>query len=405
MASIYAVRGTLYLDFRFKGMRCRERTGLPDNEANHRKLQQFCQRMEAQITLGQFNFCKTFPNSVRCDYFQKLAHRESLYKAGCPDFASFAEQWFLEKKAEWRTSTHQTVRQILNIHLIPAFGKKAVNMITKDDIMLFRSHLGTLPGRRGLTISSSRINHIMTPLRMIINEAADRFAFSSPWRNIRAMRVSRTAIQPFSLVEIERLLAVVRKDFQPYYMVRFFTGLRSGEIHGLTWRHVDFERRQILIYQARVRKEIIPTKNDGSYRAIQMSERVYLALRQQAAQTGQYGPDGFVFCTREGSPLDDHNVTKRVWYPLLAALGFEPRNPYQTRHTAATLWLVAGESPEWIARQLGHASTQMLFRVYSRYVPNLAGRDGSAFERMLNRHYTRESPEVQTTPEDNREEQ
>jgi integrase len=61
-----------------------------------------------------------------------------------------------------------------------------------------------------------------------------------------------------------------------------------------------------------------------------------------------------------------------------------PRRPYQTRHTAATLWLAAGESPEWIARQLGHTTTEMLFRVYSRFVPNLTRKDGSAFERLLN---------------------
>jgi integrase len=53
------------------------------------------------------------------------------------------------------------------------------------------------------------------------------------------------------------------------------------------------------------------------------------------------------------------------------------------RHTAATLWLAAGESPEWIARQLGHTSTQMLFKVYSRFVPNLTRQDGSAIDRLL----------------------
>jgi len=32
---------------------------------------------------------------------------------------------------------------------------------------------------------------------------------------------------------------------------------------------------------------------------------------------------------------------------------------------------------------MGHSTTEMLFRVYSRYVPNLTGQDGSAFERLL----------------------
>src|SRR5690554_509702 len=91
----------------------------------------------------------------------------------------------------------------------------------------------------------------------------------------------------------------------------------------------------------------------------------------------------FVFTNRVGNPLNHNNVTKRVWYPLLDELGLKRRNPYQTRHTAATLWLAAGESPEWIARQMGHSTTRMLFTVYSRYVPNLTRQDGSAMDRLL----------------------
>ena len=68
---------------------------------------------------------------------------------------------------------------------------------------------------------------------------------------------------------------------------------------------------------------------------------------------------------------------------MLRHLGLRRRRPYQTRHTAATLWLAAGENPEWIARQMGHTTTEMLFRVYSRYVPNLTRRDGSAFDNLI----------------------
>ena len=66
---------------------------------------------------------------------------------------------------------------------------------------------------------------------------------------------------------------------------------------------------------------------------------------------------------------------KRVWYPLLEYLGLTKHRPYQTRHTAATLLLASGENPEWVARVLGHASTEMLFKVYSRYVPNATRQD------------------------------
>lgn len=383
MATIYTTRDVLYIDFRHKGKRCRERTGLPDTELNRRKLQQFCERMEAQIILGQFDFCKTFPNSPRCAYFHQLAHREALYKAGCPSFSEFAEQWFLEKQAEWRTSHKETIRQILDLHLLPRFSALAVNLITKNEIMSFRASIAGMSGRGGKSISASRINHIMTPLRMILNEAADRFEYPSPWRNIRAVKVPRTTIMPFTLPQIDNLLRIVRRDFHAYYTVRFFTGLRSSELHGLTWRHVDFEHRQLLIYQAWVRNELIPTKTDGSYRCVQMSTQVFEVLQQHRQTQHRTQPDDFVFCSRSGTPLEDRNVANRIWYPLLKLLCLEARKPYQSRHTTATLWLAAGESPEWIARQLGHSSTQMLFRVYSRYVPDLAGRDGSAFEQLV----------------------
>ena len=104
------------------------------------------------------------------------------------------------------------------------------------------------------------------------------------------------------------------------------------------------------------------------------------ALLDQRELTGD---NKFVFVNNKGQPLDRRNVTQRVWYPLLRMLELEKRNPYQTRHTAATLMLASGEAAEWIARQLDHANTEMLFRVYSRYVPNLTRNNGSAFEQLL----------------------
>jgi integrase len=123
------------------------------------------------------------------------------------------------------------------------------------------------------------------------------------------------------------------------------------------------------------------TKTDSSQRDIQMSQPVYEALTRQWEGSGKLSE--YVFCNREGHPIDNKNFSDRVWYPLLRHLGLAKRRPYQMRHTAATLWLASGEAPEWVARQLGHSSTQMLFTVYSRFVPNMTRQDGSAIDRLL----------------------
>ncbi|MDQ6988759.1 MAG: site-specific integrase, partial [Mariprofundaceae bacterium] len=304
---------------------------------------------------------------------------------------SFSESWYEEMKIQWRRTHKEGVQDILDQYLLDWFGSKEVSCITKTDVLAFRTSLGKVNKRSGKQLSASRINHIMTPLRMILNEAANRFQFSSPYHGIKSLKVPRTDVEPFTLDEVMLILRSVRPDFKNYFTVRFFTAIRTSEIDGLQWQYVDFERRQILIRQALVLDELVYTKNDGSYRAIDMSEMVYVALKEQFEATGQ---NDFVFCNTKGGTLSHRNITKRVWHPLLKLLGLRARRPYQTRHTAATLWLAAGESPEWIARQMGHTTSEMLFRTYSRYIPNLTRQDGSAFERLLAQHQAKESKNV-----------
>jgi len=293
--------------------------------------------------------------------------------------------WFAESEVSWRRSYRVTQRGSLDQYLIPYFGEKEVGHITKADVLAFRASLAKVPARKSLsTLSNRRINSVMKPLRQILNEAADRFEFTSAFRNIKPLKMKRSDVMPFTLEEVQKILTTVRVDYRSYFTLRFFTGMRTGEVHGLKWKYVDFERRLILVRESIVMKEEDELKTDGSVRDIQMTDLVFDALQEQFKATGKISD--FVFCNRKGEPIDNQNFLNRVWSPLLRHLDIPHRRAYQMRHTAATLWLAAGEAPEWIARQLGHTSTEMLFRVYSRYVPNLTRRDGSAMERLLKQH-------------------
>lgn len=392
MGRIYARKENkrLVIDFSFRGKRCREQTSLDDTRENRKRVQKLLDRIEAEITLDTFDYAKHFPQSPRADQFKVMQLRSRNLET--PLFSDFVELWFGEMLIQWRKSYSDTIRTTLNIHLLPAFGEKEVGCITKSEILKFRASLAKVTTRSKKPLSPSRINHIMTPLRMLLNEAANRYNFSSPYQGIKSLKVPRTDVEPFSIEEVRLIIEKVRPDFRDYYTVRFFTGMRTSEIDGLQWSAVDFERKQIIVRSTIVNGEIQSTKNDGSFRAIEMSQLVFDALKRQHEATGTMK---FVFCTRNGSPLTHNNVTKRVWYPLLRHLGLAKRRPYQTRHTAATLWLAAGESPEWIARQMGHSTTEMLFRVYSRYVPNLTRQDGSAFERLLRSNFNDFKPHVE----------
>jgi integrase len=383
MASIRSNNGNLFFDFRYLGQRCREYTALPDSPANRRKMQKVAQKIAEEISLGTFKYGEFFPGSKNAEKFSAGRIKRQAVAVDTPYFADYVETWFEQMKIGWRRSHIATIRSTLDRHLIPYFGEKEVSRIDKVDVKDFRARLSKRKGRNGNTsLSAKTINRIVQILGQILDEAADDFDFNNPVAKIKRLKQQRVDIQPFTFEEVRQILEAVREDFRPYFTVRFFTGMRTGELHGLKWKYVDFERRQILVRETWIRGECEYTKTDGSQREIDISPPVLDALRQQQEATGSLSE--FVFCNREGEPLDTDNVTNRVWYPLLRHMGLEKRRPYQTRHTAGTLWLAAGENPEWVAKQLGHADTTMLFKVYSRYVPNLTRHDGSAFNNLIN---------------------
>jgi integrase len=404
---VHKPNGALFFDFRVNGQRCREYTLLQDTPANRKKMEAVLKKIEADIHGGAFVYEKYFPNSKalkralarapdphaasRQDKVREFAEPQTAPADAPPPtalFGAFAGQWVDERSIEWRRSHTKSLLSTLNGRILPYFGKKVVGEITKSDILAFRANLAKEPGRgEKAGLSSKRINEIVGVLGQIMDEAADRFQFTTPTNGIRRLKQRKVDVQPFTLAQVHAILDTVRKDYRDYFTVRFLTGMRTGEVHGLKWKYVDFERRQILVRETFVLGEDEYTKTDGSQREIQMSQPVLEALLRQHEATGKLSE--YVFCNRTAQPLDNKNFTDRVWYPLLRHLGYEERRPYQMRHTAATLWLAAGEAPEWIARQLGHTTTEMLFRVYSRFVPNLTRQDGSAIERLLASRFSR----------------
>ena len=407
MASIRARKETktLYIDFRYRGVRCREQTALKDTLANRRRLERIAKKMEQEIGAGTFSYRRYFPNSKRADMFEapvtnsprptedELAgaavsatqsgvdpSRNCVHVAESPLFVTFSEQWYSEREIDWKRSNQIKVSDILNKHLVPRFKGRRIGDITKAEILSLRTHLAK-EYRGGKGLSPARINQIMNVLRQILGEAADRFGFSTPYRGIKPLRVPRTQVDPFSLEEVRLFLKTVPSKYRNFYTVAFFTGMRTSELIGLKWRYVNFERGEIEIRETLVQGHPDTPKCEGSERVIDMSTLVTQSLLDQHGKTG--GQSEYVFCGRDQQPLNYRNLANRIWYPTLVRAGLRRRRPYQTRHTAATLWLAAGESPEWIARQMGHTTTKMLFTVYSRYVPNLTRQDGSAMECLI----------------------
>src|SRR5690554_5721750 len=86
--------GKLFFDFRYAGKRCREQTALDNTPANRKKLETILKRLEAEITLGSFEYHKYFPNSPVAQKFTKQADVQKAREAhDTPLFKEFSQDW------------------------------------------------------------------------------------------------------------------------------------------------------------------------------------------------------------------------------------------------------------------------------------------------------------------------
>lgn len=371
--------GTLFLDFTYRGTRCREQTALADSVGNRRTLATLVRRLDREMANGTFDYAAFFPDSPRARQFCPDAFGAD--PDALPTFAAFAWQWVSEGAPRWRNVYRREVQNTLDKIIVPELGPMRLDQIDRSALLGFQAKVAQRPGRAGQSLSARRINKIMALIKAILNEGCDRYGLQSPARTLKTLKQRRSEVLPFSLDEVDLLIARVRPDYRNYLTVRLLTGLRSGEADGLQWQDIDFGAGQFRVERTHSRNGDGDTKTEGSRRVIPMVPQVRAALEAQCAQSVEDCP--WVFHSRQGNPIDAVNFTNRVWYPLLRHLGLTKRPPYQMRHTAATLMLAAGENPEWVASVLGHSTTEMLFRVYSRFVPNITRNDGMAFAGLV----------------------
>jgi len=113
-------------------------------------------------------------------------------------------------------------------------------------------------------------------------------------------------------------------------------------------------------------------------------------------------PDKLIDARQTDKPwCSDVKIRDRVWIPALKEAGVRYRNPYQTRHTYASMLLSASENPAWISKQMGHTNMTMFLQRYGRYMPDhdpLAGQKITAIMSQIGHKQGLESkkPPVKT---------
>jgi integrase len=184
-------------------------------------------------------------------------------------------------------------------------------------------------------------------------------------------------VKPFSKAEVQTIVDGFRQhypDCDLFVRFLFMTGVRTGEAIALQWKHVEFEYLQIKICESlsvdkagngyqRIRKG---TKT-GNTRYLPMSESLSGLLSSIAPKTPD--PEALVFPGHTGQHIDPGRFRQHIWKPLLAKVGIEYRNPYQTRHTLLTHAVMdPAIGVLGAAKPAGHKDSRMVTQHYARFI-------------------------------------
>ena len=357
-----ASSSSIEITFTFEGERCREKIKLKPTPANLKRAEQHRAAILHAIETGTFDYASTFPESSRA---KKFAKQEGDIKT----FADYLPAWLTRQKPLLKSSTFDGYRKIVNGQLVPWFGKFNLSELKKKDV---RDTLSPLD------VTNKRLSNIQSVLRKSLDDAIeDELIDINPLANWCYKKVeprkSSQVIDPFTKEEQAAILkAVTDPQLKNQIAFSFWTGVRPSELIALEWGDVDFVRGVVRIDKAMTAtaEEAEGTKTLSGNREIKLLRPALDAITKQKAHT--FMKSGLVFLnpTSNQQWTGDQQLRKNIWIPLLKKAGVRYRNPYQTRHTFASMMLSAGEHPMWVAKQMGHSDWTMIAKVYGKWMPD-----------------------------------
>jgi integrase len=347
----------IQIDFRWKGRRIRERVRLAPTKANLAYCRGWKRRIEEEIAHGTFDYAKHFPEGRHANIGHPSGKLSAFLRAYV---ASLAGQIQPETAREYGNDCETLAR---------ALGDPPVRSLTRAMLREWVSKQ---------KLSKRRIDSILRPVRGALKQGIeDEVITENPLEGFEVRRIQASedeTIDPFTPGEVASLHGVQNGELWRFWA---WTGLRSGEIIGLRWGDVGRECSNVTIRRAvRLGREKSP-KTASGVRVVQLLQPARDAI--SSLRRGE--ADSPVFINpNTGEDWHEAKALNRAFARACKEAGVRRRYVYQLRHTFATWALSSGENPAWIASQMGHTDTSMLFRHYGKWMPQM---DPLAGSRML----------------------
>lgn len=355
-------RESIRISFTYKGVACRETLKLTPSAQNIKYAERLRGQILLEIERGVFDYTKHFPKSKRLGLFgsavdTKLTVGQAL------------DKYIKRLEGHGRLSSHATAARLTQY-----FDHLAVLPISE----LTSQHINDWVKQQ--TIAAKTVKNRLVVLRGAVKIAMEEGALrSDPFelvtlKNLASKKNRKRKSEPINPLSLEEVRKVINAPkslrLQANLQVAFFTGCRPGELLGLRWQDVDLEGGWLHITGSVVLGVYDDgTKTATSKRSIKLLPVVKQALEniQRINEILEINPE-FVILNQ----FKKRYATDKGWYSTwchavkLAKVKY--RNPYQARHTFASLLLMQGEPITWVANQLGHNSTEMVIRTYGKWI-------------------------------------
>jgi integrase len=243
-------------------------------------------------------------------------------------------------------------------------GGTAVKALLHSDVL---TAMATRPDLSGKTVN----NYVSVLREALALAMIDKVILVNPVIDVPRAKYQKPPPDPFTQAEALAICEYATKHYpaQVANLVEFwfFTGVRTSEVAGLRWPNVDLPSKYVMVAEAMVRGVEKDNTKTNVARQVILNSRALGALKRQAEHTRMAA--GHVFLDpRYAEPWREERAFRRsYWTPALKALGIRYRKPYNMRHTYATMMLMAGMTPAFCAKQLGH-SVEVFLSTYAKWL-------------------------------------
>ena len=278
------------------------------------------------------------------------------------------------QKEHIKARTYSRYQGLISMHIVPTLGEKNIAEITRREVQEFLTQQkkdGNM--RNGEKLSSTSTNMMLSVLNLAFEYACDmEYIEENPCARVRRTKAETKKIEAFTIEEQRAIeIEISRSDDRRLHgiLLCLYSGLRIGELLGLTWNDVDLERGVIRITKTVYREKdengiwqlcVDTPKTKALDRVIPLPEYIVAMLRQdhETARTP------YIVENKKGERMSIRSY-QYMFEKLTERAGVRKLNFHALRHTFATRAIECGMDIKTVADIMGHQNASITLNRYA----------------------------------------